>query len=286
MKKIIPLLIIAILAIPISVIVGSSGNSVTVKPTVVLVHGAWADSSSWSSVIAHLQDEGYTVYAVANPLRGLASDSAYLASFLATISGPIILVGHSYGGAVITDAATGISNVKALVYIDAFAPDAGESLTSLSSVPPPPGQAASCLSGDPTQLFNFVPLLNHDVDLYVKPSLFPSCFANDLPQGKAAVLAATQRPVTFSTFGETSTVPAWKTIPSWYLVGTIDNVIPPFAQLFMAQRINAHITEVRGSHLVMISHPEAVVDLIDQATQSIQGSNAAAPQTSLAPISL
>lgn len=286
MKKMISLLILVLLAVPISVVFGSSGNSQTVKPSVVLVHGAWADASSWSSVIKHLQDEGFTVYAFANPLRGLASDSAYLASFLSTISGPIILVGHSYGGAVITNAATGNSNVKALIYIDAFAPDQGESLGSLSSVPPPPGQPASCLSGDPTQIFNFVPLTNHDVDLYVKQSLFPQCFANDLPQETGAVLAATQRPLAFSTFTEKSGSPAWRTIPSWYLVGTIDNVIPPFAQMFMAQRINAQITQVRGSHLVMISHPEAVVDLVNQATVSIQGSATGSSQTLMAPATL
>ena len=282
MKKIVSLLILALLAVPISVVFGSSANQ-TVKPSVVLVHGAWADTSSWSSVIKHLQDEGFTVYAFANPLRGLASDSAYLASFLSSINGPIILVGHSYGGAVITNAATGNSNVKALIYVDAFAPDNGESLGSLSSVPPPPGQPSSCLSGDPTQIFNFVPLSNHDVDLYVKQSLFPSCFANDLSPETGAVLAATQRPLTFSTFTDKSGAPAWKTIPSWYLVGTLDNVIPPFAQMFMAQRINAHITQVRGSHLVMISHPEAVVDLVNQATGSIQGTTPESSQTSLAP---
>lgn len=285
MKKITSLLILALLAIPVSVVFGSSGNQ-TVKPSVVLVHGAWADTSSWSSVIKHLEDESFTVYAFANPLRGLATDSAYLASFLSTISGPIILVGHSYGGAVITNAATGNSNVKALIYVDAFAPDQGESLGSLSSVPPPPGQPTSCLSGEPTQIFSFVPLPNNDVDLYVKQSLFPSCFANDLSPEQGAVLAATQRPLAFSSFGEKSGLPAWKTIPSWYLVGTIDNVIPPFAQLFMAQRINAHITQVRGSHLVMISHPEAVVDLIQQATESIQGSATESSQTTQASVIL
>ena len=287
MKKMIAFIIVALLAIPVSVGFGISSNSENenkVKPSVVLVHGAWADGSSWDGVIAMLQEQGFTVFAVANPLRGLASDSAYLASFLATITGPIILVGHSYGGAVITNAATGNPNVKALVFIDAFAPDEGESLASLSSVPPPPGQPASCLSGNPTQVFNFVVLPNQDVDLYVKPSLFPSCFANDLANSKGAVLASTERPLTLSTFTEKSGVPAWKTIPSWYLVGTIDNVIPPFAQLFMAQRINAHIVQVRGSHLVMISHAEAVVDLIGQAAQSIQGSPDDDSQAMLAPV--
>ena len=284
MKKVIPLIILALLVVPASVAFGSSSNaSNIVKPSVVLIHGAWADGSSWSRVVSLLQTHGYTVYVPPNPLRGLASDSAYIASFLQTITGPIILVGHSYGGAVITNAATGNPNVKALVYVDAFAPDQGESLASLSSVPPPAGQSPSCLSGDPTQVFNFVPLTGGDVDLYVKPSLFPSCFANDLPPNEGAVLASTQRPFALTALPQPSGVPAWKTIPSFYLVGTIDNVIPPFAQLFMAQRASATIVQVRGSHLVMISHPTAVVGLIDQATLSIQGSLDTSSQQTLAP---
>ena len=285
MKKFIPLIILVLLVVPASVAFGSSRNvSNITKPSVVLIHGAWADGSSWSRVVSLLQTQGYTVYVPANPLRGLTSDSAYIASFLQTISGPVILVGHSYGGAVITNAATGNPNVKALVYIDAFAPDQGESLASLSSVPPPPGQSPSCVSGDPTQVFNFVPLTGGDVDLYVKPSLFPSCFANDLPAKEGAVLASTQRPFALSALPQTSGVPAWKTIPSFYLVGTIDNVIPPFAQLFMAQRADANVVQLRGSHLVMISHPNAAVGLIDEATLSIQGSLSASSQQTLAPI--
>src|SRR5213083_2157325 len=284
MKKVIPLIILALLVVPASVAFGSSSNaSNIVKPSVVLIHGAWADGSSWSGVIQRLQTHGYTVYAPPNPLRGLTSDSAYIASFLQTITGPIILVGHSYGGAVITNAATGNPNVKALVYIDAFAPDQGESLASLSSVPPPPGQSPSCLSGDPTQVFNFVPLTGGDVDLYVKPILFPSCFANDLPPNEGAVLASTQRAFALSALPQPSGVPAWRSIPSFYLVGTIDNVIPPFAQLFMAQRANATIVQVRASHLVMISHPNAVVGLIDEATLSLQGSLKTSSQQTLAP---
>src|SRR2546426_4317716 len=190
MKKVIPLIIIALLAIPASVTFGSTRNVANVvKPSIVLVHGAWADGSSWSRVVGLLQVQGYTVYVPPNPLRGLASDSAYIASFLQTITGPIILVGHSYGGAVITNAATGNPNVKALAYVDAFAPDEGESLASLSSVPPPPGQSPSCLAGDPTQAFNFVPLTG-DEDLSVKPNLFPSCFANDLSPKEGALLAS------------------------------------------------------------------------------------------------
>lgn len=286
MKKFIPLAILAILIIPAYVVAARSDTGSGPKPSIVLVHGAWADGSSWSGVIQRLQEQGYVVYAPANPLRGLTSDSAYIASFLQSISGPIILVGHSYGGAVITNAATGNPNVKALVYVDAFAPDQGESLASLSSVPPPPGQSPSCLSGDPTQVFNFVPLTGGDVDLYVKPSLFPSCFANDLPPDQGAVLASTQRAFALSSLGQTSGVPAWKTIPSFYLVGTIDKVIPPFAQLFMAQRANATVVQVRGSHLVMISHPEAVVDLINQAAQSGSGSSNSNSGLTLVPASL
>src|SRR5437773_11386061 len=287
MKKVIPLIILALLVVPASVAFGSSSNaSNIVKPSVVLIHGAWADGSSWSRVVSLLQTHGYTVYVPPNPLRGLTSDSAYIASFLQTITGPIILVGHSYGGAVITNAATGNPNVKALVYVDAFAPDQGESLASLSGVPPPAGQSPSCVSGDPTQVFNFVPLNGGDVDLYVKPSLFPSCFANDLPPNEGAVLASTQRPFALSALPQPSGVPAWKTIPSFYLVGTIDRAIPPFAQLFMAHRANATIVEVRGSHLVMISHPRAVADLINQAAQTVSGNSNANSGLTLAPAAL
>jgi len=286
MKKFIPLAILAILIVPAYVVAARSDTGSGPKPSIVLIHGAWADGSSWSGVIKRLQQQGYTVYAPANPLRGLTSDSAYITNFLQSISGPIILVGHSYGGAVITNAATGNPNVKALVYINAFAPDQGESLASLSSVPPPPGQSPSCLSGDPTTVFNFVPLTGGDTDLYVKTSLFPSCFANDLPPNEGAVLASTQRAFALSSFPQQSGVPAWKTIPSFYLVGTIDRAIPPFAQLFMAQRASATIVQVRGSHLVMISHPEAVVDLINQAAGTVSGSSNANSGPTLVPVGL
>jgi pimeloyl-ACP methyl ester carboxylesterase len=244
------------------------------KPSIVLVHGAWADGSSWNGVTARLQEEGFTVYVPPNPLRGLSSDSAYIASVLTTISGPIILVGHSYGGAVITNAAYGNANVKALVFVDAFVPDQGESLLQLSSTPPPPGQAGSCLGGDPTQIFTFVPYPGApqgDVDLYIKPSLFPACFVNDLPARQAAVLAAAQRPIAFSALAEPSGPPAWRTIPSWYLVGTLDKVLPPYAQIFMAQRANAQIVQVKAAHPSMISHPNAAADLIEKAARTVGG---------------
>lgn len=268
----IQLAITLVLALAFIVTSAGSVRADSQKPIIVLVHGAWADASSWNGVTTRLQADGYTVYAVPNPLRGLSSDAAYVASILDTITGPIILVGHSYGGAVITNAATGNANVKALVYIDAFVPDQGESLFQLASTPPPAGQSASCLGGDPTTVFNFVPYpgaQNGDVDLYIKPGLYPSCFANDLPAKQAAVLAASQRPIAFSALLEPSGAPAWKTIPSWYLVGTLDKVIPPYAQIFMAQRANSQIIQVKGSHPAMISRPDAAADLIEKAARTV-----------------
>jgi pimeloyl-ACP methyl ester carboxylesterase len=234
------------------------------KPTVVLVHGAWADGSSWSPVTRRLQRDGYTVDVVANPLRGVASDAAYLDAVLKTISGPIVLAGHSYGGAVITNVAN--PNVKALVYVDAFIPDQGENVIQLAGAKP-----GSQLGGDPTQVFDFVPYpgaVNGDVDLYVKPSLFPGAFANDLPKAQGEELAASQRPLTLSGANEPSGPPAWKTTPSWALVGTKDNVIPPAEQLAMAERAHAKITQVGASHLSMLSHPKDVERVITQAANA------------------
>jgi pimeloyl-ACP methyl ester carboxylesterase len=237
------------------------------KPTVVLVHGAWADSSSWAKVVRRLQQGGYTVEVPANPLRGLTSDSAYLASYLDTISGPVVLVGHSYGGAVITNAATGDSDVKALVYIDAFVPDEGETVVRLATAEP-----GSAIGGDPATVFDAVPIPGStgDVDLYVKKTVFPDAFANDLPRKTAAVLAAVQRPVAFSALVTPSGAPAWETIPSWYFVGTLDRVLPPAAQRFMAERADAVTVEVRASHLPMVSRPSAVTRLILDAAESVQ----------------
>lgn len=240
--------------------------------TIVLVHGAWADGSSWNGVTSRLQADGYTVWAVPNPLRGLSSDAAYVASILNTIPGPIILVAHSYGGAVITNAATGNPNVKALVYVDAFVPDEGESALQLASMPPPPGASPSCVLGDPSTIFNVVSYpgaQNGDVDLYIKPELFPSCFANTLAAKQAGVMAASQRPVTFSAIAEPSGTPAWKTIPSWYLVGTLDKVIPPYVQIFMAERANAQIVQVKAPHPSMTSDPNVAAKLIETAAQAV-----------------
>ena len=237
------------------------------KPTIVLEHGAWADSGSWNGVIQRLQHDGYKVYAPPDPLQGLAYDTATLKDFLGTIPGPIVLVGHSYGGMVITNAATGNKNVKALVYDDAFIPAKGDTAGSLSGARP-----GSCLAvANPATVFNLVPFPGAPkgvVDAYVKPSVFPGCFANGLPASEGAVLAATQRPLATSVLTDKSGVPAWKTIPSWAIVGTADHVIPPAEQLFMAKRAGAHITEVHAPHLSMISNPEVVTETIIAAAQA------------------
>ena len=237
------------------------------KPTIVLEHGAWADSGSWNGVVQRLQHDGYTVYAPPDPLQGLKYDTATLKDFLGTIPGPIVLVGHSYGGMVITNAATGNKNVKALVYDDAFIPAKGDTAGSLSGARP-----GSCLAvANPATVFNLVPFPGAPkgvVDAYVKPSVFPGCFANGLPASEGAVLAATQRPLATSVLTDESGVPAWKTIPSWAIVGTADRVIPPAEQLFMAKRAGAHITEVHAPHLSMISNPEVVTETIIAAAQA------------------
>jgi pimeloyl-ACP methyl ester carboxylesterase len=237
------------------------------KPTVVLVHGAWAESSSWSEVVRRLQRDGYTVEVPPNPLRGLAGDAASLAAYLQTIVGPIVLVGHSYGGAVITDAAGGNANVKALVYVNAFIPDRGETVVQLASAQPGSALAVA----DPTTVFRLVPFPGStpgDFDAYIVPDVFEDAFANDLPRHTAAVLAATQRPVTLSALATPSGPPAWRAIPTWALVGTIDRVLPAEEQAAMAERARAHTVRVSASHLSMISRPKEVTDLIRDAARA------------------
>jgi pimeloyl-ACP methyl ester carboxylesterase len=236
------------------------------RPTVILVNGAWANNAIWSGVIERLQTKGYTVDAPPNPLRSLKGDAATIADFLKTIPGPIVLVGHSYGGAVITNAATGNHNVKALVYVDAFAPAKGESALGLDSSKP-----GSALGAGPARVFNFVPFpgaKKGDALLYVKPAVFEQAFANGLPANEGAVLAATQGPAVYSALTAPSGTPAWKTIPSWYVLGTIDKAIPPAIQLFMAQRIHAHITRVKAGHLSMVAAPGVVAKVIIAAAKA------------------
>jgi pimeloyl-ACP methyl ester carboxylesterase len=236
------------------------------KPTIVLVHGAWADSGSWDRVVRRLQRDGYTVWAPPNPLMGLATDSATIAALLQpkVISGPIVLVGHSYGGEVITNAAYGNSQVKALVYVDAYIPAQGDTLESLTG----DGSCFHVPQSDLPNLFNFVPFPGAPsgvADAYVKQSVFPGCFANGLPAREAAELAATQRPLATNALTDPSGPPAWATIPSWAVVGTADHVIPPADQLSMAHRAGAHVTEIDAPHLSMIADPGAVTDVIEQA---------------------
>ncbi|MEW2160657.1 alpha/beta hydrolase [Streptomyces sp. NPDC007189] len=234
------------------------------KPTVVLVHGAFADASSWNGVVKRLEHDGYPVIAPADPLRGLADDSAYIHSVLASVRGPVILVGHSYGGAVISQAATGDPNVKALVYIAAFAPDKGESALELSNKFPG-STLASTLSS--------VPYPGSDgttgTDLYIKADKFHDQFAADVPTSVTDLMAATQRPVAASALEEKATTTAWKTIPSWDLITTEDKNIPPAAQRFMAHRAHAHTTEISASHAVSVSRPTAVTRIIEQAADAI-----------------
>ncbi|MFE3414024.1 alpha/beta fold hydrolase [Streptomyces mirabilis] len=237
------------------------------KPTIVLVHGAWADNSSWSGEVQRLQAAGYPVAVAPTPLRGLSEDSDYLKSFLASISGPVVLVGHSYGGSVITNAATGNAAVKALVYIDAYIPDTGQSAAELSG----PDAALSSAATDPTSVFSLVPYPGAPagiVDTYVLPSVFTSGFAGDLPKAKAAVLAASQTPTSLKAITEPSGAPAWKTIPSWALVGKQDKVIPPAQQRAMAAHAGSHVTEINSAHMSLISHPAQTTALILTAVRA------------------
>src|ERR1035438_3672017 len=235
----------------------SSHSQSAVKPTIVLEHGAWADGSSWSGVVTRLQKDGYTVDVPPNPLRGPDSDSAYLASYLATVTGPVVLVGHSYGGFVITNAATGDQNVKALVYVDAYIPAQGDTINSLTAQFPGSQITPAAL--------NFVPSPGGITDVYIKPSLFRGILANDLPASQAAELAATQRPIAATALTEVSGPPAWTTIPSWAVIGTADHPTPPAAQAFMASRAHATVTKINASHLSLISQPGEVTNVIEEA---------------------
>jgi pimeloyl-ACP methyl ester carboxylesterase len=219
------------------------------KPTIVLEHGAFADASSWDGVIVDLHRDGYPVVAAANPLRGPASDADALRAVLNHVKGPIVLVGHSYGGSVISETAVGDANVKALVYVAAFMPAPGETVLQLSNQFPGSTLASTL---DP------VPFTNADgstgTDLYIQQDKFRHQFAADVPAGQAALMAAAQRPVAQAALTEKATAAAWETIPSWDVVTTQDLNIPPAAQEFMAHRAHAHITEVAASHSVAVSH--------------------------------
>jgi pimeloyl-ACP methyl ester carboxylesterase len=240
--------------------------------TVVLVHGAFADGSSWNGVIERLQARGVKVTAPANPLRGLSIDSAYIAGVLEHTPGPVLAVGHSYGGAVITNAATRAKNVVGLVYVAAFAPDEGEALGDVETD-----------SEDSILMSALVPLHyptaegdDPGVEFAIDPARLRAAFAADLPAEQTAVMAATQRPVAELAFSEASAAPAWKSLPSWAVVATGDKAAGADVIHAMARRAAATITEVEGSHVIMISQPQAVADVILQALAAVEAPGAVA----------
>ena len=222
------------------------------KPTILLVHGAFADASGWGSVIELLQKDGYPVAAVQNPLSGLPEDVATTKRALESISGPVVMVGQSYGGAVISNAATGEPNVKSLVFIAAFAPDRDEKLGELQGK-----------FGAPALATALVP--DKGGYLSVDHAKFHSVFCADVPEHQAAIMAVTQKPINATAFGDSAGEPAWKTLPSWYMVASNDQAITPDLERFMAKRMNAHTTEIASSHVAFLSHPAAVVKMIEEA---------------------
>jgi pimeloyl-ACP methyl ester carboxylesterase len=254
-------------------------------PTVVLVHGSFADASGWSGVVSILQEAGLNVLAPANPLRTVAGDAAYVRSVLDSIDGPIVLVAHSYGGFVITNAATGHPNVKALVYVNGFAPAEadvggelvyrfpGSLLTPENLVVRPYPATAPDASGQ---------------EAYINADVFPEAFAADLDAEMTAVMATSQRPIDLATLEQPSGPPAWESVPSWFIIGTADNTIPPELHRFMAERAGGEVTEIDGaSHVVMMSQPQAVADVILAAVAAVgagggatASTEAAAPSTS------
>jgi pimeloyl-ACP methyl ester carboxylesterase len=241
----------------------AAAPAVEPKPTIVLVHGAFAESSSWNAVVTRLLAQGYPVVAAANPLRGLQSDSEYVATVFQSIKGPVVAVGHSYAGSVITNAAVGSPNVKALVYVAGLAPEEGESAADISD-----RFTGSTLG--PT-LAPPVALPGGGKDLYIQQDKFHAQFAADVPEADAKVMAATQRPVTEAALHDPASSAAWKTIPSWFIFGSKDKNITEAAHTFMAQRAKAReAVDVKGaSHVVMVSHPDAVVALIKKAAASV-----------------
>jgi len=237
------------------------------KPTIVLVHGAWADSSSWNAVASELQSQDFTVLGPPNLLRGL-TDGDYIASFLAQrTSGPVILVGHSYGGFVITNAAAKGGDVRALVFVDAFVPDEGETVFQILG-----GSGSALDVPDPTTVLDIVGYPgapDGDAEAFLKPDTVHNAFAQDLSEADRWLIVESQRPITLSANTTPSAAAAWKTLPSWVVVGTEDRVIPPDTQRHMAERAGATITDVAGSHVSMVSHPQATIDAILAAVAAV-----------------
>jgi len=240
------------------------------KPTIVLVHGAWADGSSWNAVASALQGDGFTVLTPPNLLRRAPVDAPYIASFLAQrTSGPVVLVGHSYGGFVISNAATGGGDVRALVYVDAFIPDEGETVFQILG-----GSGSALDVPDPTTVLDLVGYPDApegDAEAFLKPDNVHNSFAQDLSEQDRLLIIASQRPITLSANTTPSGPGAWKVLPSWAVIGTQDLVIPPDTQRRMAERAGATITEVAGSHVSMVSHPQVTIDAILAAAAAVGG---------------
>jgi pimeloyl-ACP methyl ester carboxylesterase len=249
------------------------------KPTVVLVNGAWSEPGSFDGVIKKLQNDGYPVVAPPTALRSLSGDSTYLSSYLKTIQGPIVLVGQSYGGSVITNAATGNTNVKALVYVSAFAPDEGESAQDLTAKFPGTHITDDPNAPLPTAL-SAVPFTSTDsttgetttgIDLYTKPDHYRDLFLSDqVSEKESAALAAEQHPITLQALTDKSGDPAWKTIPSWFLVSNDDHLIPAATERFMATRAHGHIIVANTPHAAQVTNPGIVTRLVEQAAQATQ----------------
>jgi pimeloyl-ACP methyl ester carboxylesterase len=237
-------------------------------PTIVLVHGAWADASSWTPVIQRLHAAGHDAVALPNTLRGPKADAGIIRSYLDTIDGPVVLVAHSYGGFVITNAATGAQNVKALVYVDAFIPDEGQPAGALTG----PGSSLVAALTNPTAVFKLVPIPGappEAPDTYLLPSTVRENFAQDVSADDQAIIHATQRPASFAGLAEPSGPPAWKDIPAWAIIGKQDRIIDPVSLRAMAENAGAKITEIDASHVSMISHPDLVVEVIEQVLREV-----------------
>ena len=241
-----------------------STNSDAAKPAIVLVHGAWADNSGFDGSIRALRDQGFHAIGAANPLRELRSDAAYVAALLRSVEDPIVMVGHSYGGAVISNAATGNDQVKALVYINGWVPDEGESLIQLAQM-----NEGSLIPDSLRPVPYNDPDGSDVVDLYIDQEKFRAAFAGDVDPDTAEVMSVAQRPFTEAAFGAPSGPIAWRSVPSWYLLGTEDKAIPPETQRYMAERAGSTIVEVPASHAAMVSQPGATTDLILAATRAV-----------------
>jgi pimeloyl-ACP methyl ester carboxylesterase len=235
-------------------------------PTILLVHGAFAESASWNGVIANLDQRGRRVVAVANPLRGLQPDSSYVRSIIDGFPGPVVVAGHSYGGSVMSEAADGATNVKALVYVASFNLEPGESTAQMAGKFPG-GELGPALERVPFPL----PDGDTGTDLYIRPDRFHDVFAADVAPDIARLMAVTQRPIAASALEDIATKAAWRSIPSWTMVTNQDLAIPPASMLFMAQRAGSTIVEIEASHAVTVSRPDAVAQLIEAATQATVG---------------